>query len=82
LIFLTGKRSKEDKDRISILLKEKIVSDILSLDTNIWMIDDGADDEDYFFTLLQEVCKDLAFKIYVPTFHLSELDFSKNYDDR
>ncbi|WP_312185299.1 hypothetical protein [Sphingobacterium sp.] len=82
LDFLLGKRSKEDRERIKIMLKEKIVSDILILDTNIWMIDDGADDEDYFFKLLQKVCKELHLKIYVPTFQLDELDVNKKNDDR
>lgn len=82
LDFLSGKRSKEDRERIKIMLKEKIVSDILILDTNIWMIDDGADDEDYFFKLLQKVCKELHLKIYVPTFQLDELDVNKKNDDR
>ncbi len=82
LDFLSGKRSKEDREKITIILKDKIVSDILILDTNIWMIDDGADDEDYFFKLLQKVCKELCLKIYVPTFQLDELDVNKKNDDR
>lgn len=81
-IFKSGGRNKEERQKkIEEELQEKVVSNVLIFDSNIWMIDDESDEEDDFFIKIKEVCKKFSLKIYVPTFQLDELD-KKRFDDK